>query len=126
MLVHCMARVRVNLSPIKTVHLPIKLPIVASMRCMPSIELFVLPRQLIWLTLVYMHRLASLPGCTVVYGKCTFLSCRPCEMFCASMKAVTRWWAGPASPQCGRRENMFSPRILRQRRRLHNYRVIKH
>ena len=48
------------------------------------------------------------------YWKHTFLSCRPCEMFCESMKAVTRWWAGPASPQCGRRENIFSPRILRQ------------
>ena len=28
-------------------------------------------------------------------------------MFWANMKAVTRWWAGPASPQWGRRLNVF-------------------
>lgn len=37
----------------------------------------------------------------------------PCEMFSASMKADTRWWMGPASPQCGRSTNVWKPLCLR-------------
>lgn len=40
----------------------------------------------------------------------------PCEMFSASMKADTRWWMGPASPQCGRSTNVWKPRCLGARR----------
>ena len=40
----------------------------------------------------------------------TFLSSSPCEMDSHMMKAATRCWTGPASPQCGRNTNVFSPR----------------
>lgn len=33
-------------------------------------------------------------------------------MFSASMKADTRWWMGPASPQCGRSTNVWKPLCL--------------
>lgn len=36
----------------------------------------------------------------------------PCEMFSASMKADTRWWMGPASPQCGLSTNVWKPLCL--------------
>lgn len=37
----------------------------------------------------------------------------PWEMFSASMKADTRWWMGPASPQCGLSTNVWKPLCLR-------------
>ena len=37
---------------------------------------------------------------------------RPWEMFWASMKPLTRWCAGPASPQWGRNTNVLRPRSL--------------
>lgn len=36
----------------------------------------------------------------------------PWEMFSASMKADTRWWMGPASPQCGLSTNVWKPLCL--------------
>ena len=42
----------------------------------------------------------------------TLRSRRPWEMFWASMKPLTRWCAGPASPQCGRNTNVLRPRSL--------------
>lgn len=40
----------------------------------------------------------------------------PCEMFSASIKADTRWWMGPASPQCGRSTNVWKPLCLGDRK----------
>lgn len=33
-------------------------------------------------------------------------------MFSANMNADTKWWAGPASPQWGRKTNVLKPRSL--------------
>lgn len=42
----------------------------------------------------------------------TLRSSNPCEMFSDNMKPDTRWWIGPASPQWGRRTNVWKPRRL--------------
>lgn len=42
----------------------------------------------------------------------TFLRLRPWEMLSAVMKAASRCVMAPASPQCGRKRNVFIPRCL--------------
>lgn len=42
----------------------------------------------------------------------TLRSNNPWEMFSETMNPDTRWWMGPASPQCGRRTKVWKPLFL--------------
>lgn len=45
----------------------------------------------------------------IIMFESTFRNMRPWEIFSASKKPPFKWQMGPASPQCGRSTNVFSP-----------------
>lgn len=59
-----------------------------------------------------LKRLEGLGGGEAGVRSLTLRRSSPCEMFSASMKADTRWWMGPASPQCGLSTNVWKPLCL--------------